>query len=99
MQAARMAARSFRPMMRAQFLRNKGVQVLRNYSSAVSSEMVTRTPYTRPGWSQQWACLVILFLKNQLALRIGMIGAGYVLSVALFGVRMSIETDDDAAPN
>uniref|UniRef100_A0A6T1PAZ7 Uncharacterized protein n=1 Tax=Eutreptiella gymnastica TaxID=73025 RepID=A0A6T1PAZ7_9EUGL len=100
MQNLRLATRALRPLVRAQsnFIRAQALRSGRQYATAVSQEMVTRTPYKRPGYAAQWACMVLIFFKNQLLLRVSFIFIAYACTIQFFGVRWTIE-DEDESPN
>nr|P43266.1 RecName: Full=Ubiquinol-cytochrome-C reductase complex subunit IX, mitochondrial; Flags: Precursor [Euglena gracilis] len=92
----RVALQALRPCLRAGLMAPKFP--VRFATTAVSGELLTKTPYTRPGYAAQWTCLVVLFLKNQLLMRLFFAFVAYVVAMKVFGARFHVDHDEDATP-
>eukprot|EP00668_Euglena_longa_P028734 GGOE01036051.1.p2 GENE.GGOE01036051.1~~GGOE01036051.1.p2 ORF type:complete len:113 (+),score=11.30 GGOE01036051.1:37-339(+) len=92
----RVALQAIRPYLRPSVLAPKFP--VRFATTAVSGELLMKTPYTRPTYVAQWSCLAILFLKNQLLMRLFFAFIAYVVAVQVFGARFHVDHDEDAAP-
>lgn len=116
MQTHRLVLQSLRPLMRSKTALLRGLN-FRYATTAVSGEILTRTPYTRfenqilenlnllfpffkirPGYLAQWSCMVLIFLKNQLLMRLIFAVLSFITCKAVFGTRFHVDYDEDSAP-
>jgi len=96
MQAARLVART---LLRARAPASRlAVLTHRMATTAVTGEVVTKTPYTRPGYFAQWACMAILFFKNEFLKRVVFLVISYFVASRIFGARFYVDYDVEEAP-